>query len=52
MMFSYVKAIPGQVRYPFKQIFEIHIVCHDRQNLPSGAPVIHIVITFGKTFRQ
>ena len=51
-MSSYIKTIPRQVGYPPLQVFEIYLVCHDGQNLPSRAPVLCIVVTFGQTFHQ
>lgn len=52
MMSSYVKTTPEQIRYPSLLIFEIHLIRHDGQNLPSRAPIVCVVITFGQTFHQ
>ena len=38
MMFRCVKTIPGQIRYPSLQIFEIQFICHNGQNLPLLLP--------------
>ena len=52
MISRYVKAMPGQVRYPSLQILECQFVCRDGQDLSASAPVSRVVITFGKTFHQ
>ena len=52
MISSYVKTIAGQIRYPSLHIFEIRPIRHDGQNLPSRAPMVCVVITFGQTFHQ
>ena len=52
MMSRYVNTIPGQIRYPSLQIFEIQFICHNGQNLPPRAQMVCVVIKFGQTFHQ